>query len=494
MRTLVNPGLLTVGLIGLIGLIGLVEAAQADTPGLVALTELGSPYLGLGEPGLYPGGTNFPTGDHLTAGQALAAEVVPRDAAGAPAPDGWIGLVAVGMSNTNQEWARFERDAERAGRHRGRLVLVDAAQGGIDASIMQDPAAPYWSFFDGRLAASGLNPNQVQAIWLKQSLPGIPSPVFPADADTLRAHLRTIVGLLGARCPQLRLVLMSSRTYGGWGATGEPWAYQTAFAVKGVILDQINDVGGLGTGPWLGWGPYLWTNGATPRQDGFTWLVGDSEADHTHPSPSGETKVSSLLRAFFATDGRTAGWFGSRSDGALVAIEASDDTSLDLAAPDTVFGSAPELALAPGRVVYVKFSLTGLAGPVHRAKLSLLADPDASVRGFEVHSANSEDWTEATLTANNAPGHDPAILIDSAGGSRGAVLGVDVTAPVQAALAAGDPVLTLVLVPSPTGGSTGPLLSQEAGDGPRLVLTIDSALFADGFEAGNLARWSASTP
>ena len=44
-------------------------------------------------------------------------------------------------------------------------------------------------------------------------------------------------------------------------------------------------------GPWLGWGPYLWTDGLLGRSDGLVWSCDDVEADGTHPSKTGVQKV-----------------------------------------------------------------------------------------------------------------------------------------------------------------------------------------------------------
>jgi len=63
-------------------------------------------------------------------------------------------------------------------------------------------------------------------------------------------------------------------------------------------------------GPWLGWGPYLWTNGEKGRSDGLTWTCADVRpSDGTHPSASGQAKVASLLWRFFTTDPTTRSWF-----------------------------------------------------------------------------------------------------------------------------------------------------------------------------------------
>ena len=40
---------------------------------------------------------------------------------------------------------------------------------------------------------------------------------------------------------------------------------------------------GAAKAPWLSWGPYLWANGTTPRQDGFYYVEDDlREDDRTH--------------------------------------------------------------------------------------------------------------------------------------------------------------------------------------------------------------------
>ena len=66
-----------------------------STTGLVPLDDLGAgTYLGFAG-GLYPGGVNAPPAGHLAAALARAAEIVPRDAAGAPGPEGFIGMIAI---------------------------------------------------------------------------------------------------------------------------------------------------------------------------------------------------------------------------------------------------------------------------------------------------------------------------------------------------------------------------------------------------------------
>jgi PKD repeat protein len=115
------------------------------------------------------------------------------------------------------------------------------------------------------------------------------------------------------------MAYLSSRTHAFTtrGLNPEPYAYESGFADKWTIQDQINGAGNLNwdptkgpvVAPLLSWGSYLWANGTTPRSDGFTWTQNDVAADLTHPSASGITKIGQMLLAFFKTDPTATPWF-----------------------------------------------------------------------------------------------------------------------------------------------------------------------------------------
>jgi hypothetical protein len=251
--------------------------------------------------GLYPGGRARPSATYLKKGLAWTKVVKPID--------GKIVLLSIGMSNTTQEFSAFKRIADADARTNPSLVIVDGAQGGQDAERIKDETAQFWSVIDQRLAAAGAQRSQVQVAWVKEAIAGEKRP-FPADARGLQSDLRQIVAVMRGRFPNLRLVYFSSRTYAGYATTPlnpEPYAYQSGFAVKWLVQERIE--GRLPRRPWLGWGPYLWTNGATGRRDGFAWACSDAAPDGTHPSASGVQKVASLLLAFFKSDPTTRPWF-----------------------------------------------------------------------------------------------------------------------------------------------------------------------------------------
>jgi lysophospholipase L1-like esterase len=88
----------------------------------------------------------------------------------------------------------------------------------------------------------------------------------------------------------------------------EPHAFETAFAVKWLIAEQIAGQSEAPT-PWLAWGPYLWADGTKGRKDGIAYTRDDLGPDGTHPSPSGREKVARQLLQFFKTDPTAKPWF-----------------------------------------------------------------------------------------------------------------------------------------------------------------------------------------
>jgi len=277
------------------------ECSLSST-GLVPLTDMGRrKYRGY-RGGLYPAGRNRPSPAYLRKGLAGARQVRPID--------GKIVLLSVGMSNATQEFSAFKQVADRDDSKNPSLTIVDGAQDGWDAErVKAEPA--YWDAVDERLAAADASAEQVQAVWLKEAIAG-EDRRFPRDARALQTDLRAIVRTMRFRYPNLRLVYLSSRTYGGYAITGlnpEPAAYDSGYAVRGLIQQRMS---GKVKGPWLGWGPYLWTDGLRGRRDGLVWSCDDVEEDGTHPSKTGVQKVVTMLLTFFKTDPTARRWFVAR--------------------------------------------------------------------------------------------------------------------------------------------------------------------------------------
>jgi hypothetical protein len=300
-----------IGFVALLALPGARAAVGARSANCSVTSEPMTPLSDLGTKryhgymgGLYANGKNKPSHAYLEQGLAAAKRVHPID--------GRIVLLSIGMSNATQEYSAFERLADANPAKAADVTIVDGAQGGQDAETVKDPTANFWSVVDQRLAAAGTTAAQVQAVWLKEAIAQENEP-FPRDAIHLENDLRAIASILHARFPNLHLIYVSSRTYAGYATTTlnpEPYAYESGFAVKWLVLQRAKE---KVKGPWLGWGPYLWTNGERGRKDGLTWTCSDvRQSDGTHPSPSGQAKVAALLWKFFTTDPTAKSWFLAR--------------------------------------------------------------------------------------------------------------------------------------------------------------------------------------
>jgi hypothetical protein len=291
-----------------------------------------------GEPGGLYAGTNDPPAAYAAAGRRAAAEIVPLDAQGKPSANGKVVLLSIGMSNTTQEFSTFVTLARTDPMRAMSVVVVDGAQGGQDARVWAKADAQAWSVADQRLRSSGVTAAQVEAVWLKQAVAG-PHGDFPASSRELTDLLDSIVKIAAQRYPQLRQVFLSPRTYAGYATTTlnpEPYAFESGFADRALIMRSVASPDAR---PWIGWGPYLWTDGTRGRSDGFVWTCADTrESDGTHPSPSGQQKVAQLLLGFFDSSPFTVWYRGqstiptSQSPGPAAAT-APTSTAAPIAAP-----------------------------------------------------------------------------------------------------------------------------------------------------------------
>jgi hypothetical protein len=288
-----------------------LPAAAADcarqTTGLTPIPDLGAgTYKGL-QGGLYGRGTNAPPEPYASEGRRAASEIVPRASSGAADAGGKIALLSIGMSNTTQEFATFVKLANTDPVRDAQVVVVDGAQGGQDARVWADPKARTWTVADDRLARAGVGPAQVQAVWLKQAI-ARPSGDFASSGAQLETALSAIVANAKARYPNLAQVFVSPRTYAGYAVTElnpEPYAYESGFVARRLVDRSVREPAAR---PWIGWGPYLWTDGTNARSDGLVWACGDVQQDGVHPAPSGQAKVAQQLQAFFAGSEFTA-WY-----------------------------------------------------------------------------------------------------------------------------------------------------------------------------------------
>lgn len=321
---------------------------------IVPLTELGTNLYKGQDGGLYGGGNNVPPLPHLAAYLKQCQQIQPLDAEGNPSKAGKIVLLCIGFSNPMMEFTDFKPNAERDPQKASSVVLVNASVGGMAGAdwakeeaarlpveeqkriekALKDGAAKSpdvkikqntqcWAGAEAKLKAAGVTPAQVQVIWTKQ-VEAFPANFgeFPGHSQLLQDDIRCVVYLAKKHYPNLRVAYLTSRTYAGYtmlNASPEPYAYETAFAVRGVIQDQIkghtmlnyDPARGPVNAPVLVWGPYFWANGLTPRKsDGLVWRREDcKQVDGLHPSALGKQKTTSMMLNFFTTDPGARLWF-----------------------------------------------------------------------------------------------------------------------------------------------------------------------------------------
>lgn len=298
------------------------SACSDVIPPKTPLNDLGqNPYL-LKQGGLYPGGYNQRPITHEQTGLKLAGQIGPLG--------GKIVMISIGMCNTTKEFGGglgigvengFQWRAMHDKATKGNLVLVDCAQAGQDAKKWARNSAP-WEECEkllGLAPGGAVTKSQVQIVWLKEALidPGTYG-AFPAHATALQGYLKEILDHLNNPAygfDHLKMVFLSPRTR-AWTRgldvlhthSPEPQAYETGFADKWLIEDQI--LGNISSTPWLCWGPYLWADGDTPRSDNLTWpCTYVKQDDCVHPVVAGVTKVVDQLLAFFKTDPVATPWF-----------------------------------------------------------------------------------------------------------------------------------------------------------------------------------------
>ncbi|MDF1753236.1 MAG: hypothetical protein P1U89_10710 [Verrucomicrobiales bacterium] len=296
--------------------------------GLIPLSDLGPSGNYKGEDGgLYGKGRNEPEPKHQAIIDQVLTKVVPRDSTGAPDSSGKIVLISVGMSNTSREFGPFIRIANTDARKSPAVAIVNCAQGSR-AALQWVEKEDVWEGIGKNLDRSQLTKNQVQVAWVKLTEMG-PSKYgdFPAHTDFFEGNLVKIIHRLKTTCPNLSVIYFTSRVYAGYavgerGLNPEPYAYEGAFAMRRLILKQLNGDRELNFDPAKGevkaplllWGPYLWCDGMMPRSDGLVWPPELLDFDGVHPSEAGKAKIASLLLEFFATDRNAKPWFTGERD------------------------------------------------------------------------------------------------------------------------------------------------------------------------------------
>lgn len=309
----------------------LVYATLVLAATLVPLPELGKREYCCGYAGgLWDAGENVAPAQHLADGLRRAAMIQPRDEIGSPNAGGKIGFISIGYGNPALTFETFREMVATDGHvNKKQLVLVNAAAPRRDAEDWQWAFDPNYDRVENEvLTPAGITPNQVQVAWIQMmnERPFTTLPIQYADSYLVKAVTANALHALKTRYPNLQVAYLSGPEYAGYdmsGMLGEPYAYEASLSVRFLTVGQTEWVRwgehwdprlpdmryDNESVPWLTWGPYLWANGTTPREDGLTWERHDFEADGFTLSAKGAQKSASQLLRFLMREPTAAGWF-----------------------------------------------------------------------------------------------------------------------------------------------------------------------------------------
>jgi hypothetical protein len=327
-------------------------------------------YQGL-DGGLYPDGTNTPPAQHDAEGRARAASIQPIG--------GKVVLMAIGLSNSKQEWCGVgsadslpcnpwtfmgQSNASSAVDHDA-LVIVNGAAASQETETWDEVTDDnYARIAKTWLTPLGLTPSQVQVVQMLEMTGPVfdgttPEPTTPrlpaanADAYQLVAQYGDIARTLKKVYPSLSMIFVSPRAYGGFGtgadgnSNPEPYAFETGFATKLFVEAQIRQcptsacngpvdplAGDLsyasGAAPWITWGAYLWAEGAEPNSEGLFYVPADFQASGQHPTQAGETVIASKLLDFYLGSPYATPWFAGEGGGPSCSVDHTCLRSTDL--------------------------------------------------------------------------------------------------------------------------------------------------------------------
>ena len=298
------------------------NAPGTSTP-IIPLTDLGTGTYGGEEGGLYPNGSNVRPSSQDSFGKGLAANIQPLDANGNPSLTGRIGFLGIGESLALDEFGMgFIPIATHDPAINPSITFVDGAQGGATPKLLTSTTSAYWNtILNNYIPDQGLTANQIQVAWIETS-DGITTGTFPSDMTSMQGQFESMMGAMHTLFPKLTMAYFSSRIYAGYSngvakIDPEPYAYESGFAVKNAINDQLNGATNLCDGngcstvnsPWMSWGPYYWADGLHASSNGMVWTCQDLQKDGTHPTTSGDLKVASQILDFFKADDTTTPWF-----------------------------------------------------------------------------------------------------------------------------------------------------------------------------------------
>ena len=207
--------------------------------------------------------------------------------------NGKIVMVSIGASVQNQISEII--DTRKTELTNTKFKFVNLAQPSKDINDWLTSTS-IWNTVDSRLASAGILASEVQIIWLQDDILDDVIPTFPTSPITVKDSLYSLIQVLKVEFPKVKQIFVTGRPYSGFTEDvkhDEPKGYYNGWSCKWLVEDQIRGL--IPIKPWLTDVPYIWTDGTTPRLDGFSIVTSDYNVDGVHLSNAGKTKFGNYM-------------------------------------------------------------------------------------------------------------------------------------------------------------------------------------------------------
>ncbi len=205
-----------------------------------------------------------------------------------------------------------------------------------------------------------------------------------------------------------------------------------------------------------------------------TPAVPATQAGSVTETPQAGTNKVSLAPSTSLTQapGQPAVSGGSQGSGPSLTFQSEADARVKEAAPDTNYGNGKTLQVDGGKdpqvESFLRFTVSGVSGPIQSAHLRLYVGSDGSRNGPAVY-ATDNSWTESTITWNNRPAFTGQPSDNKTEVPTNAWVDFDVTP-----LVTGNGTFSFVLVADSSDGVI--FSSRESNNPPQLVINLGNGL------------------
>ena len=221
--------------------------------------------------------------------------------------------------------------------------------------------------------------------------------------------------------------------------------------------------------------PLVTHDHGTPLRLRYVFIGTDNAPPGTY-GPQKDVIYKNLQVSGTATPVADAGSGGSAGAPQSLSFEPVADTWSEPAAPSATHGSDPELrAGGDGRTIFLRFDVQGVQ-QVKSAKLFLEAFNAGG--GGDIHRVLDDSWQESTLSHDNRPAVETAVLDSLGAVAVGGVYAFDVTSAVQH-----DGLVSFAITSKDVDGS-GYNSKESPNAHPELVIESVATAGAGGSDAG----------